>query len=54
MPRKEKTCADCLNKGYLSVLGRRHGDPRETIPCACKHGRKFLRMWKEKSPPTKG
>lgn len=52
MPRKEKKCPDCLNKGYLSLLGRR-GAPREIVPCECKHGRKFLKLWRKESPPTK-
>ena len=53
MPRKEKRCPDCLDKGYLSLLGR-HGDERKIVPCTCKHGRKFLRMWEKESPPAKG
>jgi len=46
MPRKEPTCSDCLNKGYLSILGRRHEDERKIVPCTCRHGRRFLRMWR--------
>jgi len=53
MPRKEERCPDCLDKGYLSLLGRR-GAPRVNIPCECKHGRKFLKMWRKESPPAKG
>ena len=56
MPRKEKTCPDCLNKGYLSILGRR-GAPRDITACDCRHGRRFLRVWRAEldkvSPPTK-
>ena len=53
MPRKDPTCPDCLNKGYLSILGRRSGDERKIVPCTCKHGRKFDKMWRQESPPTK-
>ena len=52
MPRKEKKCPDCLDKGYLSVLGT-VGVRRRLIPCACKHGREFLKLWWENSPPAK-
>ena len=53
MPRKDPTCPDCLNKGYLSILGRRYGDERKTVPCECRHGRQFMKMWRQESPPTK-
>ena len=53
MPRKEKKCPDCLDKGYLSVLGRRSGDRREIMPCECRHGRQFMKMWRQESPPAK-
>lgn len=52
VPRKEKTCPDCLNKGYVSLLGWRTGDGRKLIPCDCKHGRQFLRLMRQESPPT--
>lgn len=53
MPRKEERCPDCLDKGYLSVLPWRHGDERKIVPCTCRHGRRFARMWRKESPPTK-
>jgi len=53
MPRKVKKCPDCLDKGYLSVLGIRRADPRQLMPCTCRHGRRFDRMWRKESPPTK-
>ena len=57
MPRKEKKCPDCLNAGYLSVLAWRHGDERKIVACDCRHGRRFLRVWRAElakvSPPTK-
>ena len=52
MPRKEKKCPDCINKGYLSMLGT-VGVRRQLIPCTCKHGRQFLKLMREESPPTK-
>ena len=57
MPRKEKRCPDCLDKGYLSLLGRRHGDERKIVACReCRHGRRFLRVWRRElakvSPPS--
>ncbi len=52
MPRKEKTCPDCINKGYLSMLGT-VGVRRQLIPCDCKHGRQFLKLMREESPPAK-
>jgi len=53
MPRKEK-CEVCLGKGYTVILGWRHGDPRKTVPCdECKAGRRFSKMWRKASPPTK-
>ena len=53
MPRREKRCCDCLDKGYLSVLAWQRGDERKIVPCDCKHGRKFMKMWRKESPPTK-
>ena len=53
MPRKEKTCPDCLSRGYLSILGRHYGEERKIVPCTCKHGRQFLKLMREESPPTK-
>jgi len=58
VPRREKRCPDCLDKGYLSLLGRRHGDERKIVACReCRHGRRFLRVWRAElakvSPPTK-
>jgi hypothetical protein len=58
MPRREKRCPDCLDKGYLSVLPWRHGDERKIVACGeCRHGRRFLRVWRRElaktSPPTK-
>ena len=53
MPRKDPTCPDCLNKGYLSILGRLSGEERKIVPCTCKHGRRFDKMWRAESPPTK-
>lgn len=52
MPRKEPRCPDCLDAGYLSILGRR-GAPRDIVACTCKHGRKFEKLWRKESPPTK-
>jgi len=52
MPRKEKTCPACINKGYLSMLGT-VGVRRQLIPCDCKHGRQFEKLMREESPPTK-
>ena len=56
MPRKLEKCPDCLDAGYLSILGRR-GAPREIVACDCRHGRRFLRVWRAElakvSPPTK-
>ena len=51
MPRKEKVCPDCINKGYLSMLGT-VGVRRQLIPCDCKHGRQFEKLMREESPPT--
>ena len=51
MPRKEKTCPYCINKGYLSMLGT-VGVRRQLIPCECKHGRQFEKLMREESPPT--
>ncbi len=54
MPRAEKKCEVCLGKGYTVILGWRHGDPRKTVPCdECRSGRRFSRMWRKASPPTK-
>ena len=52
MPRKEKTCPYCINKGCLSMLGT-VGVRRQLIPCDCKHGRQFEKLMREESPPTK-
>ena len=54
MPREEKKCPDCLNAGYLSVLGRRHGDEREIVACDCRHGRRFLRVWRRELSEVSG
>jgi hypothetical protein len=53
MPRKEKVCDHCLNKGYVSILGWRAGDARQILPCTCRSGRRFERMMRKESPPTK-
>ena len=53
MPRKDPRCPDCLDRGYLSIIGRRYGDERKIVPCLCKHGRQFLKLIRENSPPTK-
>ena len=29
------------------------GVRRQLIPCTCKHGREFEKMWRKASPPTK-
>jgi len=47
-----KVCSYCINKGYLSMLGT-VGVRRQLIPCDCKHGREFEKMWRKESPPTK-
>ena len=55
MPRKEERCAVCLDKGYTTILGWRHGDPRKTVPCnECRSGRRFVRLWRKVLPPAKG
>ena len=46
-------CSYCLNKGYVSILGWRAGEERKLIPCDCKHGRAFEKMWRKESPPIK-
>ncbi len=48
-----KTCSYCLNKGYLSILGWRHGEDRKIVPCTCKHGREFEKLLRKELPPTK-
>ena len=54
MPRKEERCEVCLGKGHTIILGWRHGDPRKTVPCnECSAGRRFLKLWRKASPPTK-
>ena len=57
MPRKLEKCPDCLDAGYLSILGRGHGDERKIVACDCRHGRRFLRVWRSElakvSPPAK-
>ena len=57
MLKKLKTCSDCRGHGYLHMLGRRHGDAATLVPCDCRDGRRFLRIWKQEldklSPPTK-
>jgi Zn ribbon nucleic-acid-binding protein len=39
-----KRCPDCLDKGYLSLLGRRGVDRREIVPCTCKEGRAYQKL----------
>jgi hypothetical protein len=56
MPRKLETCPDCRGYGYLHQLGWRHGDKDVLVPCDCRDGRRFLRVWRKElaklSPPT--
>ena len=57
MPRKEKTCPDCRGHGYLHMLGRRRDEEATLVPCDCRDGRRFLKLWRREldnpSPPTK-
>lgn len=57
MPKNLKTCPDCRGYGYLHMLGKRRDEEATLVPCDCRDGRRFLRIWKQEldklSPPPK-
>ena len=43
-------CPACLNRGYLHVIGRRHGEPSQEVPCPeCVCGKRYI-----KAQPKRG
>ncbi len=45
-----KRCCACLNRGYLHVQGRRHGDAPKEVPCPeCVCGKRYIKKHKKGS-----